>query len=132
MRKLVPLALCCAAVALGQPSRPSHKVLFNRFLAPEIEIMVADSDGKSERILAPHTAAAIATEYSPSWSPDGQWIVYTQERGGSADVYRIHPDGTGLERLTDDPAFDDQGALSPNGRSLVFVSTRGSGNANLW
>jgi hypothetical protein len=31
--------------------------------------------------------------------------------------YRIHPDGTGLDRLTDDPAYDDQGAFSPDGKS---------------
>ena len=29
------------------------------------------------------------------------------------DIYRAHPDGTGLERLTNDPSFDDQAALSP-------------------
>ena len=49
-----------------------------------------------------------------------------------SDIYRIHPDGSDLERLTDDPAFDDQGVLSPDGRTLAFVSTRGSGTANLW
>ena len=37
-----------------------------------------------------------------------------------------------MERLTDDPAFDDQGVLSPDGRTLAFISTRGSGTANLW
>src|SRR5205823_3655430 len=99
---------------------------------PEMQVMIADADGKNERLLAPHAGAPVATEYSPSWSADGQWIVYTQERGGSADIYRIHPDGTGQERLTDDPAFDDQGALSPDGRSLVFVSTRAGGTANLF
>jgi Tol biopolymer transport system component len=36
-----------------------------------------------------------------------------------------------LEQLTDDPAFDDQAALSPDGKRLVFVSNR-SGHANLW
>src|SRR4029077_18848705 len=95
-------------------------------------VMIADADGKNERLLAPHAGAAVATEYSPSWSADGQWIVYTQERGGSSDIYRIRPDGSGLEQLTDDPAFDDQGVLSPDGRSLAFISTRGSGTANLW
>ena len=34
--------------------------------------------------------------------------------------------------MTDDPAFDDQGALSPDGKSLAFISTRGEGFANLW
>ena len=132
MRHLVLTTLLCAAVAAAQVPPPTHKILFNRFRVPEIEIMIADADGKNERVLAPHAGAPIATEYSPSWSPDGQWIVYTQERGGSSDIYRIHPDGSGLEQLTDDPAFDDQGVLSPDGRSLAFISTRGSGTANLW
>ena len=51
---------------------------------------------------------------------------------GSADLYRIHPDGTGIERLTDDPAYDDQAAFSPDGARIVFVSTRTGGRANLW
>jgi Tol biopolymer transport system component len=37
-----------------------------------------------------------------------------------------------VERLTDDPAFDDQGVLSPDGRTLAFVSTRAGGTANIW
>jgi TolB protein len=57
--------------------------------------------------------------------------VFTSTRDGSADIYRAHPDGSGLERLTDDPAFDDQGALSPDGRRLAFVSTR-SGQTDIW
>src|SRR5262249_10198839 len=66
-----------------------------------------------------------------SFSPDGQWVVFTSYRNGSADLYQVHPDGSGLERLTDDPAYDDQAAVSPNGKQIVFVSNRG-GFANLW
>ncbi len=90
--------------------------------------MIADADGKNERPLAPHSTL----EYSPTYSADGQWVVFTKETAGLSDIYRIHPDSTGMERLTDDPAFDDQGALSPDSRTLAFISTRGSGTANLW
>jgi TolB protein len=38
----------------------------------------------------------------------------------------------GLQRLTDHPAFDDQGVLSPDGETLAFVSTRREGTADLW
>ena len=53
----------------------------------------------------------------------GDWIAFTSERNGSADLYRVHPDGKGLERLTDDPAYDDQAAFSPDEKQIVFVST---------
>jgi TolB protein len=71
-------------------------------------------------------------DYSPSFSPDGRWIVFTSERYGSADIFRVHPDGTGLERLTNDPAYDDQAAVSPDDKTLAFVSSRGTGRAHVW
>jgi serine/threonine protein kinase len=30
-----------------------------------------------------------ATDWSPSWSPDGQWLYFVSDRGGSPDVWRI-------------------------------------------
>jgi Tol biopolymer transport system component len=44
----------------------------------------------------------------------------------------MRPDGTGVERLTDDPAYDDQAAFSPDGNQIVFVTTRAGGTADLW
>ena len=119
-------------VGLAAPSTPAaparHRVLFNRFRVPVMTMFISDADGQNEHALHPTTGL----EYSPSWSADGQWIVFTSERDGQADVYRVHPDGTGLEQLTDHPAFDDQGALSPDGKTLAFVSTRNGGTANVW
>ena len=91
------------------------------------------------RCSSPTPTAATSTPLSPdpgwdanaSFSMDRQWVVFTSNRQGSADIYRVHPDGRGLERLTDDPAFDDQAALSPDGRQLAFVSTR-TGRAEIW
>ena len=90
--------------------------------------LLADADGKNERPLLP----AISLDYNASFSADGKWVIFTSERDGSADIYRVHPDGTGIERLTEGPSYDDQAALSPDGRTLAFVSTRGGGTANIW
>ncbi len=106
----------------------AHQVLFNRYQAPVMTVFIADADGANARALA----SAWGLEYSPSFSVDGQWVVFTAEPDGQADLYRIRPDGTGLEQLTDHPAFDDQGALSPDGRTLAFVSTRERGTADIW
>jgi TolB protein len=124
----IALLLSLYSLAAGAMMAARHRVLFNRFRMPEIRIFIADADGGNQRPVGPHADS----EYSPSLSPDGQWIVYTAERGGESDIWRVRPDGTGLEQLTQDPAFDDQGTLSPDGKSLAFVSTRAAGNADIW
>jgi Tol biopolymer transport system component len=117
-----------ATLAMDASSAAKHKVLFNRFHVPEVGVFVADADGQHERPLTPHHES----EYSPSISYDGKWVVFTAERSGQADIFRVHPDGSGLEQLTHDPAFDDQGVLSPDDAKLAFVSTRADGYANVW
>jgi TolB protein len=57
--------------------------------------------------------------------------VFTSTREGSADLFRVRVDGSGLERLTDSLAFDDQAAFSPDGRAIAFVSSR-TGQADIW
>lgn len=126
MRRTVCLLLLGALHSSAQTA-VKHRVLFNRFRVPETGLFVADADGRNERALPHHER-----EYSPSLTADGKWIVFTSERADQADLYRVHPDGSGLEQLTNDPAFDDQGSLSPDGKSLAFISTRGEGLANLW
>lgn len=105
-------------------------MLMNRIGPSSSELHVSRPDGSDERKLF----AASGFDYHASYSPDGQWIVFTSERNGlgQADIYRARPDGTGVERLTDGPAVDDQGALSPNGSELAFVSSREARTANIW
>ena len=83
------------------------------------QLFIANGDGSGERPLLP----LAGMDYSPSFSTDGMWVIFTSERNGSADIYRVHLDGSGLERLTDDPAFDDQAALSNTGSSRSSTST---------
>ena len=105
---------------------PKYRVLFNHFQAPTLTLFMADADGKNERPPPPG-----GLEYSPRYSRPLMDRVYRRaERAG-----RHLPDasdGSGVERLTDDPAFDDQGAPSPDGRTLAFVSTRGGGTTDIW
>src|SRR4029450_7838512 len=116
---------CAAAVALSAAA--SHTMLMNRLGPSAMTLYIANGDGSGERPLFPTSGF----DYNASFSPNGRWIGFTSERGGSgqADVYRVHLDGSGLERLTDDPDLDDQGVISPDGRQLAFVSTRGAHTA---
>jgi Tol biopolymer transport system component len=124
------IALAAIIAALVAQAASLHKIAFARvFPNPgQLQIFVAAADGSDERPLP----VASDLDYDPAWSPDGSSIVFTSERDGSADLFRIDVDGTNLERLTDTPAYDDQAAFAPDGKRLVFVSTRGGGTANLW
>jgi Tol biopolymer transport system component len=125
--KNVLVAICAVLPLAAAPAQ--NRVFFNRYHAPvRTAVFIADADGRNERPLVP----AGGLDYSPSFSADGDWIIFTSERNGSADIYRVHPDGSGLERLTDDLAYDDQGSLSRDGKSLVFVSSRASGQTDIW
>ena len=64
-------------------------------------------------------------------SPDGRWLVYDSDLGGSSDVYRMPVGGGDVERLTRDPSNEFRGALSPDGRELAYHSF-GSGSRNIF
>ena len=114
----ITVVLGAAAVSAAQEL---DRIYVDQYMPLRSELMIADADGGSPRKLLPGTEI----DYNASFSDDAQWVVFTSDRSGSADIYRVRVDGVGLERLTDSPAFDDQAALSPDGRSLAFVSSRG-------
>jgi dipeptidyl aminopeptidase/acylaminoacyl peptidase len=62
-----------------------------------------------------------------SWSPDGAWLAFVLAPGGgmNAQVYLIHPDGTGLRRVTAGGKETNQlGPWSFDGRTLALASNR--------
>ncbi|MEM8679899.1 MAG: hypothetical protein AAGF97_11145 [Planctomycetota bacterium] len=66
-------------------------------------------------------------DVAPSWSPDGRWIVYADNRDGQDDLFLAKSDGTGERRLTRDAAIDRYPAWSPDSRRIVFAKRLSSG-----
>ena len=58
-------------------------------------------------------------------------IAFASDRAGNFDIYVMNPDGSGLVRVTDDPAEDTHPTWSPDGRQIAFVSTR-DGNKEIY
>ena len=71
-------------------------------------------------------------EQHPSWSPDGQRILFTRgEVMTNIDIYAMDADGSGQLRLTEHPERDQRAAWSPDGTQIAFVSQR-DGDVAVW
>ncbi len=61
---------------------------------------------------------------APTWSPDGNRIVFESDRGspdGSYGIFIINADGTGLVQVTDYAFAAQHPVWSPDGRKLAFT-----------
>jgi Tol biopolymer transport system component len=104
----------------------------NRIGPSGSQLYIANADGTNAKPLMGNQKAPF--DYHANWSPDGKWIVFTSERraDGQSDLYRVRPDGTGLETLVSTNSFEDAGVLSPNGKQLAYISTAFNYTANLY
>ncbi|SRR6266542_73260 len=79
----------------------------------------------------PKRATAKGPSYLHGWSPDGRWLVYTGQRGGVFDIYKVGVTGGDEIRLTSAPGLDDGPEFTPDGAYIYFNSSR-SGRMQIW
>jgi dipeptidyl aminopeptidase/acylaminoacyl peptidase len=73
----------------------------------------------------------------PEVSPDGKWVLFSpidvslQENKKTPHLWLVPLAGGDSRQLTSDPAGEDRGRWSPDGRQILFVSSR-DGSSQLW
>jgi Tol biopolymer transport system component len=82
-------------------------------------IYVMNADGSDVRRVSPQDAS----EYSPAWSPQGDWIACACGSGeqGGTDLYVMKPDGRGRKLVAKNGGWP---TFSADGGSLYFHSKR--------
>ena len=60
--------------------------------------------------------------WDPTWSPDGERILFASDRDGSVQLYTIRPDGSKLNRISNLPSIRGRSDWSPNGQYIVTYS----------
>ena len=111
----------------GQYSPDGRWIVFTQVIHesedPNHLFVISANGGSAHRLTPPGLDSD-----NPDWSPDGGWIIFTghpQVPGVefTANIYVIHPDGSGMRRLTHSKAgegFDFFASWSPNGARIVF------------
>ncbi len=71
--------------------------------------------------------------YNPTFSPDGNWLVFTSERTGRGFLYVLDLRNSSLtpKRLTSGESFEDTASFSPDGKFIYYMCTR-DGTANIF
>lgn len=96
-----------------------------------------EDDGKSVIYTLPISGGTPkkVTKKSPSylhgWSPDNKFLIYTAERKGAFNLYKIAVDGGKETQLTKTKGLDDGSEYSPDGKYIYFNSTR-TGTMQIW
>jgi len=108
--------------------------LKNRYIdAVPLDIYVAKRDGSSKKRLTNNGA----TNWAPSWHPDGKHIIFSSNMddwredynafGSNFELYIINIRTLKLTRLTHNDTFDSFPVISKDGK-LVFASNRNAKN----
>ncbi len=79
----------------------------------------------------PRRITARGPSYLHGWSPDGKFLIYTGERNGEFDIYKMSINGGDETQLTTAKGLDDGSEYSPDGRYIYFNSTR-TGTMQIW
>jgi Tol biopolymer transport system component len=105
-------------------SPEAGRIVFTRYIvegreAASPKIWAVDPDGSN---LVQLTRGP-RPDFLPAWSPDGTKIAFTREFRGSAEIFLMNADGSGVTQVTHDRAAHEQHpAWSPDGTRIAYRS----------
>lgn len=75
----------------------------------QYDIWTMDMDGSNQVNVTNHPG----TDWSSTWTDDGDRLFFDTDRNGNWDIYSINEDGSGLTQITDHPSDDRYPAWRP-------------------
>jgi len=102
-------------------SADSRIIAFTRGSASKADIFTIPASGGAESRLTRDTI-----NDGPDFSPDGEYIYFDSSRSGTTQLWRMHPDGSQTEQITDDANQNSSPHVSPDGKYLAFLSQPGN------
>jgi Tol biopolymer transport system component/DNA-binding winged helix-turn-helix (wHTH) protein len=116
---------------VGLAWTPDDRIVFSAFAGHNTDLYSMNADGSNSVQL---TANAGLDNIYPAVSHDGRYIVFTSNRTGTTQIWRMDIDGRNQKQLT----FGEEkresaqfAALSPDGAEVFFIKY-GAGPATIW
>lgn len=91
------------------------RILYTAKTGANVALWLMDADGRDTRQLTP----ADALDFNPTFSADGEFVVFDSNRSGSSEIWRIRTNGKDIEQLTFDGENTNPSFL-PNGETIVY------------
>jgi TolB protein len=140
-RSLLAVALCLFGVGCSGPrtaapaawagdarSSPPTDLVYSRALGEgKRALCVAPADGSPERCLTD----GATDDGLPRWTPDGHSVTFSSKRSGTWQLWQVPARGGSPQRLRTNDCNESQADLSPDGKTLAFLSDCG-GLPTLW
>lgn len=103
----------------AQASDATH-IAFTSMRTGDNDIYMMEINGKNLQNLTNH----LANDFSPAFSPDGQWMAYVSNRDRELGIYLMNLAIKEGRRLTERQSVSREPEWSPDGESIAFVSNR--------
>jgi len=86
---------------------------------PEFDIFAMNADGTGAERNLTHNKGL---DDGPEYAPDGKSIYFNSVRSGSMQIWRMKPDGSDPEQVTNDARNNWFPHISPDGQWIAFIS----------
>lgn len=122
------LFLALHSLCVYSETKSNNETLVYSTIQPSFWQIYLFDHGKSKQLTQGNTL-----NYNPTFSPDGNWLVYTSEQTGTGFLYALDLKKRKLipKRLTKGNSFEDTASFSPDGNFIYYMSTR-DGTANIF
>ena len=115
-----------------QEITPQRRYFLHGSLSPDGQRVALTVGGPSDHVWIQDVARGTMTRLTfegnndfALWTRDGEWVVFSSDRGGAFNLYWQPADGSApAERLTETGDVQQASDWSPDGRTLAFVESQ--------